>query len=251
MTKAQDLIEFNELFHVYKSIAITEKREILTMPSHNYFTSSIGRKQITAVTGLGLVGFTATHLAGNLLILVGADAFNMYAHKLTSNPLIYLAEAGLAAFFLVHIFTALALTFQNIAARGKRYYIKNRTGRGETIASKTMPFTGVIMLAFLIIHLLNFKFGAHYTTTVDGMEIRDLYKVVIEYFANPMYVAWYVFAMLALGLHTSHGVQSSLQTWGLNHPKYTPKVKAVSVLYGIVVAVGFSTLAIYSYFQNQ
>lgn len=220
------------------------------MPSHNYFTSSIGKKQITAITGLGLLGFTAVHLAGNLLLLAGSDSFNAYGHTLVSNPFIGVVQLGLLAFFVIHISMAATVTLQNVSARGKRYYVKNRTGRGETIASMTMPYTGVILLVFIILHLINFKYGTHYETTVDGVVMRDLYKLVVEYFANPLYVAWYVFAMLALGLHTGHGLQSSLQTWGLNHPKYTPTVKVISVAYGIAVAIGYSSLAIFCYFQN-
>lgn len=218
--------------------------------SHNYFTSSIGKKQLMAITGLGLIGFTATHLAGNLLILLGPDVFNAYSYKLISNPLIYAAEIGLLGLFLLHIILAAVLRVQNGSARPQKYYMKVRTGRGETIASKTMPLTGVILLVFVILHLINFKYGVHYETTVDGVVMRDLYRLVVEYFANPLYVAWYVFAMCAFGLHTSHGLQSSLQTWGFNHPKYTPGVKAASILYGLTVAVGFSVLAIYSHLQN-
>ena len=218
--------------------------------SHNYFTSSIGKKQIMALTGFGLIGFTATHLLGNLLILVGADAFNLYAYKLTSNPLIYLAEAGLLGLFTLHIVLAIVLRIQNMAARPQKYYVKTKTGRGQTLASSTMPYTGIILLIFIIVHLLNFKFGSHYVTTVEGLEIRDLYKTVVEYFANPLYVVWYVFAMLSLGLHTSHGFQSMFQSWGFNHSKYTPIIQAASLVYGIAVGLGFSGLAIFCHFQN-
>lgn len=218
--------------------------------AHNYFTSSVGKKQIMALTGFGLVGFTASHLLGNLLIFLGADAFNMYAYTLTSNPLIYVAEAGLLGMFLLHILLAVLLKLQNIAARPQRYYTKVRSGRGETWASATMPYTGIILLIFVIIHLLNFKFGTNYATTVDGIEVRDLYRTVVEYFANPLYVAWYVVAMLALGLHTSHGVQSVFQTWGFNHKKYTPVIQTASLAYGLFVAAGFSILAIYCHLQN-
>jgi len=152
--------------------------------------------------------------------------------------------------FLLHIALAVLLRIQNMHARPVRYYVKTRTSRGETFASMTMPVTGVILLIFLITHLLNFKFGAYYETTIDGETVRDLYRTVIEYFANPVYVAWYVFAMFALGLHTSHGVQSAFQSWGLNHPKYNQVVEAVSMFYGIIVAVGFSAMAIFCHFQN-
>jgi succinate dehydrogenase / fumarate reductase cytochrome b subunit len=203
-----------------------------------------------ALTGFGLVGFTLSHLLGNLLIFLGPDAFNFYAYKLTSNPLIYVAEAGLLGMFLLHICLAVILKLQNMAARPHGYYVKNRTGRGETIASATMPYTGLILLVFIIIHLLNFKFGSNYPTTVDGVQMRDLYRTVVEYFANPLYVVWYVFAMLALGLHTSHGFQSMFQSWGINHSKYTPIIQAASLAYGVVVAFGFSALAIFCHFQN-
>lgn len=220
------------------------------MVSHNYFTSSIGKKQIMALTGFGLLGFTFTHMAGNLLLFLGGDSFNYYAHQLISNKFIYVAEAGLAGLFLLHIVLAILLRLQNMAARPVSYYVKTRTTRGETFASMTMPATGMIILLFLIIHLINFKYGSYYETTIDGETVRDLYRTVVEYFANPVYVAWYVFAMLALGLHTSHGVKSAFQTWGANHPKYNQLVELASLLYGLTVAVLFSAMAIFCHFQN-
>lgn len=220
------------------------------MVSHNYFTSSIGKKQIMALTGFGLLGFTATHLAGNLLLFAGSEGFNYYAHQLTSNKFIYVAEAGLAGMFILHILLAVLLRIQNMHARPVKYYVKTKTTRGETFASTTMPATGMIILVFLILHLINFKYGSYYETTVDGETVRDIYRTVIEYFASPIYVAWYVFAMCTLGLHTSHGVKSAFQTWGANHPKYNQLVEAASLIYGIVVAVGFSAMAIFCHFQN-
>lgn len=220
------------------------------MVSHNYFTSSIGKKQIMALTGFGLLGFTATHLAGNFLLFAGADSFNYYAHTLTSNKLIYVAEAGLAGMFLLHITLAVLLKTQNSAARPVKYYVKNRTNRGETFASMTMPITGMILFLFLVLHLINFKFGTYHETTVDGQVMRDLYKTVVDYFSNPFYVAWYVFAMCSLGVHTSHGFQSAFQSLGANHPKYTQYAQATSLAYGVFVAVGFSSVAIFCHFQN-
>ncbi|MCB9092063.1 MAG: succinate dehydrogenase cytochrome b subunit [Halobacteriovoraceae bacterium] len=216
-----------------------------------FFSSSIGKKQVMALTGLALCGFLVSHLLGNCLLLLGPDTFNLYAHKLTSNNLIYVAEGALVLIFLSHVFMAIRLTIENKKARPERYHAKKKTGRGATFASSTMPFSGLILLAFIILHLMNFKYGTHYETFVDGAQIRDLYKTVIEYFSNPLYVAWYVFAMIVMGFHVSHGFQSSFQSLGLNHPKYTPKIKLLSLVFAVVVSGGFSFLSIWSYMQNN
>lgn len=216
----------------------------------SFLNSSVGKKQIMALTGLGLIGFLLGHLAGNMLLFVGADAFNFYGHKLTSNPLIYVAEAGLLAMFLTHIGLAFKLVLENNAARPQKYYMKSKTGRGSTFASSTMPYTGLIILVFVISHLMHFKYGAYYTTIVDGVEMRDLYRVVIEYFRNPIWVGWYVFAMLALGLHLSHGFQSTFQSLGINHPKYTPIIKKIGCGLCAIISIGFSVLAVYSHIKG-
>lgn len=127
-----------------------------------YFGSSIVKKQIMGVTGLMLCGFLLTHMAGNFLIFVGPDAFNLYAHKLTSNPLIYVAEAILAGIFLTHIGLAIKLTIENKQARPDSYFVKVKTGRGATFASSTMPLTGLLILVFLVWHIVNLKFGPWY-----------------------------------------------------------------------------------------
>ncbi len=203
-----------------------------------------------ALTGLALCGFLATHLAGNFLLLLGADAFNTYAHTLMSNPAIYIAEAILALLFLSHIFMAFKLVIENHNARPEKYYIKVKTGRGSTFASSTMPYTGMIILIFLVSHLIHFKYGAYYSTVVNGVEMRDLYRVVIDYFKEPIWVAWYVFAMAALGLHLSHGFQSSFQSFGFYHPKYNKCVKSLGYLFSIIIALGFSFLAVYCHIKG-
>ncbi len=209
--------------------------------------SSIVKKQAMAITGLLLCGFLVTHLAGNFLIIYSADAFNQYAYALTSNPLIYVAEAGLAALFLGHIGMAIKLTLENHKARPQKYYMKKPTGRGSTFASSTMPYTGMITLIFLVIHLINFKFGPLYMTTVDGVEMRDLYRTVVEYFASPLNVLWYIIAMVALGIHLSHGVWSAFQSLGFNHPSYTPTLRMASKAFAVLIVVGYSSLPIYCY----
>lgn len=211
-------------------------------------SSSVVKKQIMAGTGLLLCGFLLSHLAGNLLLFLGPDAFNKYSHALVSNPAIYLAEVLLGLLFLSHMLMAFKLTLENKRARPEQYYMRKTSGRGATIASSTMPYTGLIALVFLIIHIQGLKFGTHYTTNVGGVEMRDIYKTTIEYFQNPLHVVGYVIAVVSLGLHVSHGFWSAFQSLGLNHKKYMPKIKIFSCLYGILVAVGFSSLPVYCYF---
>lgn len=215
-----------------------------------FFGSSIGLKQLVGATGLALCGFLVTHMAGNFLILVSKDAFNSYAYKLTSNPLIYIAEAILAALFLTHLGIALKLAFENKQARPKKYAVKRKTGRGTTFASNTMPLTGIIILAFLISHILNLKFGAYYETTLDGIVVRDLHRTVMEYFSDPLNTLWYVIAMVTVGIHTSHGFGSAFQSLGVNHPKYNSLIRLSTKAYGAVIALGFSGIAIWAYLQG-
>ncbi|MEZ4750074.1 MAG: succinate dehydrogenase cytochrome b subunit [Bdellovibrionota bacterium] len=216
----------------------------------SYFSSSIGRKHIVAFTGLGLCGFLVTHLAANLLIPFNPQAFNTYSYNLLHNPFIYVAETGLLLLFLVHIFLALWLNLENRAARAHRYVVKRRTGRGTTLASSTMVVTGLITLVFLVLHIMNLKFGAEYTVTYDGVEMRDLHRLVLEYFSSLPNVVWYIVAHVALALHTCHGFQSAFQSLGFNHPRYAKCVDAVGKLYAVTIAGGFAFIAIWAYVQG-
>lgn len=223
---------------------------MMTTAVNHYFRSSIGRKHLVAITGLLLCGFLVSHLAGNLLLLVGSDAFNIYANNLTSlGSLLYVIEAGLALVFLVHIFLAVKLNIENYQSRGK-YEVKRRTGRGTTIMSATMVPTGLVLLVFLILHLMNLKFGSYYETEVGGLKMRDMYRTTMEYFQNPVNVGWYVFAMFCAGMHTAHGFASAFQSLGLNFPKYYPKIKFISYLYAILIGGGFAFLSVWAYLKG-
>lgn len=205
------------------------------------------------MTGLALCGFLVSHLAGNFLLLVGPNAFNVYGHKLASlGGLLFVIEGVLAVIFALHLGLAIKLNIENLNARGgaKRYNKKVNTGRGTTFMSQTMPWTGLILLVFTILHLKNLKFGTYYTTNVDGVEMRDLYKVTVEYFQSAAAVAWYIFAMTAAALHTAHGFASAFQSMGWNHGKYFKNVKRVGYLYAIVVAGGFAFLAVWCHLKG-
>jgi succinate dehydrogenase / fumarate reductase cytochrome b subunit len=216
-----------------------------------YFSSTIGSKQLMGLTGLGLCLFLLLHMAGNVLILVGPEAFNMYGHKIITNPLLYIAEVGLVAIFLVHVFKAAVVTLLNKSARPQKYAVRSNREKKTSLASRTLGFQGIIILVFIILHLATFKYGAHYTTSYNGVEVRDLYRLVLEVFRKPGYVIWYTIALIILSLHLGHGFYSCFQSLGLNHPKYTPALKTMGYLYDFAVTAGFIILPVYVYFLHQ
>lgn len=213
--------------------------------------SSIGRKQLVALTGIALMGFLVVHLAGNLLLFAGREAFDDYAAFLESNPLLIPAEIVLLALFLVHIGLALQVNYENRRARATRYVVQKTRG-AKNPANTTMVFSGLIVLIFMVLHLLNFKFADRVpVTTETGETIESLYWVVINFFqASFFYVVWYILAVCVLGLHVSHGFRSVFRTLGLEHPGYMGALRWCGIGFGVIVAVGYSVLPIYAYFQE-
>ena len=204
--------------------------------------SSIGKKLLMALTGLAFCGFLAGHLAGNLTIYGGKDAFNSYAEHLHAlGPVLTLVEWGLLFFAVVHVCTGLTLFYQNFSARTSRYVVNKRAG-GRTIGSMTMPYTGILLLAFIIFHLINFHFVDKTNTTI--------YQIVAQAFESPLYVVLYILAMIVAALHVSHGLWSAFQTIGANHSKYMPFIMALSIIFSLAVGFGFGIIPIYLSFAG-
>lgn len=229
----------------------TEQKKINPGPLMAFLCSTVGKKQLVAVSGLLLCGFLVVHLLGNFLLLAGPDAFNLYSHRLTSTSLIYVAEAGLTLIFLGHLFLAMNLTYHNKVARPIAYYQITKTGRGANFFSRSMPYTGLIMLIFIILHLIHFKYGSYYSTIIDGQEVRDVYRTVMEYFAKPLNTFWYLAAMLALCAHLYHGVQSTFQSLGFNNEKWNCTFRFIARSFGLLVPSGFLLLSLWCYFQQN
>jgi len=203
----------------------------------NTFGSSVGKKLMMAVTGLFFCVFLVLHLAGNMTIYMGKDAFISYAEHLHSlGPLLILAEWGLLIFAVIHISTGLFLFYQNFKARPTRYAVNKRAG-GRTLGSATMPYTGVILLFFVIYHLFNFHFVDKTHTTI--------FQIVSTAFAQPSYVLIYTVAMIIAAVHVSHGFWSAFQTLGANHPKYTPLLRGLSLVFSLIVGIGFGFIPVY------
>lgn len=203
-----------------------------------FLDSSIGKKMVVGLAGLLLVGFLVTHLAGNLFLFVGPEAFNHYAEALESNPLLPLAELGLAALFLAHIALSIRARLANRAARPVAYEAYASKG-GRTPGSRTMALTGLLILGFVVVHVATFKFKS------GGAKGADLYEHVANWFKNPAYALFYVAAVLGVGLHLSHGVQSALQTFGVNHPRYTPLLKKAGLALAALLTLGFASMPLY------
>lgn len=213
-----------------------------------FLLTSIGKKYLMGFTGLIWAGFVLTHMAGNLLIFVGADAYNKYGHAIISNPILVPAEIFLLLAFCTHVFLAIKLTIENKVAKGSRYLSTPKGPKAGSLASRTMAIQGSIVLVFLILHIITFKFGSYYETTVGGVVMRDLHKLILEVFRQPIYVAWYCVALVLLGFHLKHGFGSVFQSFGIKNDHYAPMINKLSCVYGVIVAIGFLSQPLYVFF---
>ena len=202
--------------------------------------SSIGRKIIVALTGLALVLVLAGHLAGNLLIYAGPDAFNEYAHFLHTflhGMGVWIARIGLLVCLVLHVWFTILLTKENKAARPK--YAHDATVQAPK-SSRMMIWSGLTILAFIVYHLL------HFTIRIDSnlakMGETSPWHMVIEGFQNPLVVIFYVIAMTLLCSHLSHGVASIFQTLGLRSKKTAGPIKFISKAYAVIVYLGFISI---------
>ncbi|MCC2679360.1 MAG: putative cytochrome subunit [Pseudobdellovibrio sp.] len=218
----------------------------------NFLKSTVGRKYIMGITGLIWMGFILGHMAGNMLIFLGPDAFNSYGHAIVSNKLLlYGTEIALILAIIGHVSSAISLTLENRSAKGSRYAVQAKGEKSTTWASRNMGAQGSAILAFIILHLITFKYGAHYQTTVNGVEMRDLHKLVLEVFTKPGYVAWYIVCLLLLLFHLSHGAHSVFQSFGILERKMQAPLKKFAWAYAVVVAGGFLSQPIYVFLVNR
>jgi succinate dehydrogenase / fumarate reductase cytochrome b subunit len=195
------------------------------------YRSSIGKKGIMAASGLLLSPlFILTHLLGNSVSFLGRDAFNAYAEKLHSlGALVYVFEVGLLTLFLIHIITGIILYLENLKARPSRYSV-NTSGGGRSLGSRTMPYTGVIILVFIAVHLMNFHF------TDRSVPVADLVR---ELLSRPGLAFFYIFSLASVALHLSHGVWSLFQSIGFNHEKYNLLLLKGALVFSILVGTVF------------
>lgn len=206
-------------------------------------SSSVGRKYIMALSGTLLGCFLAVHAAGNATIFMGRAAFLAYATHLHALKIaVAVVEVLLLALFLVHITTGIVLFVQNLETRTTRYTVRSSAG-GSTWGSATMPYTGLIVLLFLFMHLGNFRFVA------PGTNIAD---VVSRVLSHPLYAVLYAMGLGALALHISHGFWSLFQSAGISHPGYDRMIRVGAwIAGGLIVAVFVMIVLLLAVHGNQ
>ncbi len=212
--------------------------------------SSVLRKQIVAVTGLMLVCFVVSHMAGNMLFFLGHNTFNEYAEHLQAlGKLLWVARLGLVSAFLVHICLTVMLFLENWKARPQAYAV-NRPVGDRSFSTKTMIITGSVIFLFVLYHLWDFTIGPERTpehtflNVPEGMCIH-LFGYVWRSFEAPLRAAVYIIGMSCVGLHLLHAIGSMFQTIGFNHDKYTLIINKLSIVVGAVVALAFAFIPIY------
>jgi succinate dehydrogenase / fumarate reductase cytochrome b subunit len=210
-----------------------------------FVSSSIGTKFIIAVSGLCLFAFLVVHLAGNLLIFLGPEALNGWGHLLVSNPLTIPAEIGLALIFLIHACKAVLMWWDNRGARPLGYAQKKWAGHTsrKNVGSATMIVSGPIVFAFVVWHVLTFKFGPVYESAEPG--VRDLSRLVVEAFSQPLVSGLYVVVMILIGLHLRHGIASALQSLGADGPRFTPLAIVAGTILAVLMGAGFAVIPIW------
>ncbi|NJN25031.1 MAG: succinate dehydrogenase cytochrome b subunit [Cyclobacteriaceae bacterium] len=217
-------------------------------------SSTLGKKLLMSLTGLFLISFLTIHLIGNLAVFAGDGglSFNAYAAFMSTNPLIHTVSYLLYAGILLHVIVAGVLYFANSTARPVKYKVKDAQANSSW-SSRSMTLLGTLVLVFIILHLKDFwwqyKYNGGYEFAIDANGNRDVYGLVIEQFKTTFSLVAYLIGLLALAFHLKHGFWSAFQTLGLEHKKYTPVIKALGLIYAIVVPLGFASMPVFVYFS--
>ncbi len=221
----------------------------------SFWSSSIGKKLIVAVTGIVLVLFLAGHLVGNLVVFMGAEPFNQYAyflHHMLHGAGIWVFRVVMLVMIAAHIIATVSLVRQNRAAR-KSY--ENEATIQATRSSLIMIWSGLTILVFVIYHLMHFtvRVGneynnpALYSYLLDGKEVHNAWKMVIDGFSVWYVVLFYVVAMTLLCSHLRHGVQSIFQTLGWRSRRSESAIDLLSKGYAAFIWIGFVSIPVAIY----
>jgi succinate dehydrogenase / fumarate reductase cytochrome b subunit len=207
----------------------------------NFWQSTNGKKVVMAVTGAIMFLFIIGHLLGNLLIFAGPESINAYARFLHfDGALLWIIRSVLIVAVILHITATVQLALRNKRARPIGYSRKEAIN--SSYASRTMYWSGPIVLVFIIFHLLQFTAG--YIHPGSQFIAGDVYHNLIAGFQVWWVSVWYIFAIVLLGLHLRHGLWSMFQSVGINHPRHTPLLKKAAFAIAVLIVLGYISIPI-------
>lgn len=213
----------------------------------SFYRSALGKKAVMAVTGIIFWGFVLAHMIGNLKIFEGAEGLNHYAAYLREmltplvpeTGLLWILRIVLLVALVLHVYSTIALTRMNRAARPVGYERRNVVQAG--FAERTMRWSGFAILAFLIYHILHFTTGTLHRNFQghEGGEFH-VYENVTYAFQTWWVLAIYLLAAALVGMHLYHGLWSLFQSLGWNHPRYNPLRRRFAVAFSLLISIGFA-----------
>lgn len=223
------------------------------------FTSSIGRKIVMGLTGIFLILFLVVHVGLNACIWAndGGQMFNLAAHFMGSMVVIRILEIGLFIFIFIHIIQGLTLEISNRSKRGVGYAV-NYGNRGSKWYSRSMGLLGTLILLFLILHWIHFWIPSRITGVTDpsgnvlsktynGVEVHDLYSLMLITFSQLWVVVVYVLGCISLGYHLAHGFQSAFRSLGVHNKKYNKMLTTTGIWFSIIVSLAFAMMPVSMY----
>jgi len=214
------------------------------------------RKTLIALTGLFLCVFLVVHLSANAILLlpndVASDLYNSYSHTLRENPFITVVAYVLYLSILIHAVVAVIITIQNKRAKPTKYVV-NHSHKNSTWYSRNMGVLGTLILIFIVIHLANFwariKLGIGEEVAMDVNGYKDVFSVTYELFQNIWFVLFYSILSIPLAFHLYHGLKSGFKTLGFYHRKGLNVLAKVSLIYAVVMGIGFGIIPIIVYLK--
>ena len=223
-----------------------------------FYRSAVGKKWVMALTGVGIIFFVLAHMVGNWKIFLpdvaGVPDIDIYAEALRellvpfvpAHVALWILRTGLIVAFLLHIHAAYSLTLMNHRARPEDYQ-GPRTYVAASYASRTMRWSGVIFAAFLLFHLADLTWGIQ-PMAPETWARGEVYANFIATFSRAPVTAFYVIAMVLLGLHLYHGAWSMFQSLGINHPRFNAVRRYFAIGLAVLVTVGNAIMPLAVYF---
>jgi len=224
------------------AIAVRRRRPFLL----DLYSTAVGKKYVMAISGIAMMGFVFFHMIGNLKVYMGAVEFDHYAEFLREllyplapkGVVLWIMRGGLLIMLLLHLHAAWSLTQLNRHARPVKYQ-SARDYQVATFASRTMRWTGIIVLSFLIWHILDLTLGVVNTTGTSGEFVKDeVYNNLVRSFDRWPVSVFYVVANILLGIHLFHGAWSIFQSLGWNSPRFNNWRRGFATAFATVVVVG-------------